>query len=402
MIAGFPLKKSIKQHIIGECYNVKLIDALAENSDLDITVLANRLNGEKQYTYKSAKIRRLWSPGNLNPFKLFEEIIKLKPDIVHMQYAGVHLGKGIRVINLLLLMSFLRIARYPLLMTIHDIIPLNRVTSTFKNILGDQNLMKRFIYDLGYRLTTTFIGKIASKIIVLDEGTKRWSIEHYGYPKNKIKLIPHGMHDAPIRITPKEAKKALKICEQYNVLLSFGKIHPRKGIEYAIRAMPYVLKKHPNTILLIAGSYERMWEKEGKSYLFSLTKLVKSLEVEDHVLFWIRFFGEEIPIIFSAADIVILPYVMPYGGSGIVKLAATYKKPVITTYSISRKKEIIDGISGVLLLSLDEKILAQRINTLLKDKSLLRRMGERLYEKNIIFSGWEKVARETLECYVSI
>ena len=104
--------------------------------------------------------------------------------------------------------------------------------------------------------------------------------------------------------------------------------------------------------------------------------------MEKNTIFEIKFFGEEIPLIFRAADILLLPYVVPYGASGVIKLAATYKIPVITPYSISREGEIIDGISGVLISSFDEKNLAQKINQLLDNKSSLVKMGERFYKEN--------------------
>jgi len=401
MLVPFPSESEIEQKMIGNCYPINLIDALIkECDDLDMTVFADRCNEEEQQIYKDVKIKRLYRVGKLNPFKLFKEIAKLRPDFVHIQYVlGAKFGKGLYLISPFLLMLFLRIARYPLLITIHNIIPLDKLSSTFKGMFREKNPVAPFIYDLGYRLVTTFMGKIASKIIVLDEGTKRWGIEQYGYSKNKIKLIPHGMLDASGNIAVEEAKKALNINKKWNVLLFFGGIHPRKGIEYAIKALPYVLKKHPNTKLLIAGSHSGTWEKEIRSYLFSLKKMTKSLGMENHTLFEIKFFGEEIPIIFNAADVIVLPYVVPYGASGVIKLAATYKRPVITAYSVSREGEITDGISGVLLPSLNEKILAQKINQLLEDKSLSLDMGERFYEKNISSSEWRKVAEETLEYY---
>jgi len=402
MLIPFPFDlNNIEQSRIGNGYPINLIDALIkECDDLDMTVFADKCNGKEQQTYKNVKIKRVWRPGKLNPFSLFKETIKLRPDLIHIQYVlGATFGKGPYLISPFLLMLFLRLARYPLLITIHNIIPLNKLTSTFKEMFREKNPVEPLIYDLGYRLGTTFMGKIASKIIVLDEGTKKWAIEQYGYSKNKIKLIPHGMLDASEGITVEEAKKALNINEKWNVLLFFGKIHPRKGIKYAIKALPYVLKKHPNTELLIAGSYSGTWEKESRSYLLSLKKMTKSLGIENHTFFEIKFLGEEIPIIFNAADIVVLPYVVPYGASGVIKLAAAYKRPVITAYSISREGEITDGISGVLLPSLDEKILAQKINQLLEDKSLSLKMGERFYERNISSSEWRKVAEETLEYY---
>jgi len=400
MLAPFPLENKIEQNRIGNGYIINLVDALIEEcNDLDMTIFSNIYNKEEQQTYKNVKIKRLWRLGKFNPFSLFKELVKLRPDFIHIQYVlGVKFGKGLYLISPFLLMLFLRIARYSLLITIHNIIPLNKLSYTFKEMFKEHPVAS-FIYDFGYRLATTFMGKVASKIIVLDEGTKRWAIEQYGYSKNKIKLIPHGMLNASGDITVKQRKKALDINEKWNLLLFFGRIHPRKGIEYAIKALPYVLKKHPNTKLLIAGSYSGTWEKEGKSYLFSLEKMTNSLGIKNHTLFEIKYLGEEIPLIFSATDIVVLPYVVPFGASGVIKLAASYKKPVITTYSISREGEINDGISGVLLPSLDEKILAQKINQLLKDKPLSRKMGERFYERNISSSEWTKVAEETLECY---
>ncbi|MCK5610409.1 glycosyltransferase [Candidatus Pacearchaeota archaeon] len=401
MLTPFPLENEIKQHKIGNGYPINLIDELIkESDDFGITILADKKNGNKEEKYNKVRIKRIWRLGKLNPFELFKETIKLRPNFFHIQYVlGAKYGKGLHLISPFVLMLLLRIARRPLIITIHDIIPMNKITSTFKKMFKEKNSILCFIYDIGYRITTMYMGKIASKIIVLDEGTKKWAIDQYGYSKNKIKLIPHGMLNSSDIITLNEAKKALNINEKWKVLLFFGKIHPRKGIEYAIKALSYVLKSHPKTKLLIAGSYSKMWAKEVRSYIKDLKKMVKNLGLENHVSFNIKYFGEEIPIIFGAADIVVLPYVVPYGASGVLKLAATYNKPVITTCSLSRKGEITNGISGILLSSLDEKIFAQKINQLFDDKPLSQKIGERFYEQNIITSKWKKVAKETIDFY---
>ena len=247
-----------------------------------------------------------------------------------------------------------------------------------------------------------FMGKIASKIIILDLGTKKWTVEQYGYSENKITIIPHGMLKDPGVSELRQNEFSIKILRNWNYLLFFGKIHPRKGIEYAVKALPYVLEKYPNTKLIIAGNYSGSWQEESMSYLMSLKKLAKDLGVENNIHFEIKFLGEEIPIIFEAADVIVLPYVVPFGASGVIKLAATYKKPVIAPNSLSRKGEITDGISGYLLSSLDEKLLAQRINGLLEDKLLIQKMGKRFYDENYESSVWNEVAKRTLECYKTI
>lgn len=403
MLVPFPLKNKIEEHRLGNSYTVGLVDALIEESkNLNITIFANIYNEEKKQKYKNVKIKRIWKRGTLNPFILLHETIKLKPDIMHMQYVlGAKYGKNLYFFNPFIFMLFLRIARYPLVITIHDVIPSNDLSNTFKKMFKKYQRIS-FLYSLGYRFITMFMAKIASKIIILDEGTKKWTIEQYGYSENKIIMIPHGMHKNAKITSLTQEKKALKIFENWNCLLFFGKIHPRKGIEIAIKALPYVLQNHPKTKLLIAGDYSGSWKGESKSYLHSLKKLTNSLGVESHTSFEIKFFGKEIPIIFETADIIVLPYVVPFGASGVIKLAATYKKPVITPNSLSRKGEIDNGISGYLLPSLDETLYAQKINKLLDDKSLSLAMGERFYEENYESSDWNKVAKKTLECYETI
>lgn len=400
MLLPFPVENQIEEHRIGNSYVVNLVDALIEEGqDLDMTIFANVADADIHETYRNVKIKRLWQLGKLNPFLLFKETVKLRPDFVHVQYVlGTKFGKGLYLINPFLFMLFLKIARIPLLLTIHDIIPANKLSYVFNEMFKNTPL-KSFFYSTTYRLATAFMGKMASRIIVLDEGTKKFSVEQYGHKKSKMTLIPHGMLNSSESITSQEAKKALNINRDCSVLLFFGRIHPRKGIEYAIKALPYVLKKNPNTKLLIAGSYSGSWKKESESYLFSLKEMAKSLDVKKHVVFETRFLGKEIPTLFGASDIVLLPYSVPYGASGVLKLVATHKKTLITPNSLAREGEITDGISGVLLPSLEEKILAQKINQLLEDKSSLMKMGERFYKENLDSSEWRKVAKATFEVY---
>ncbi|MEJ2271293.1 MAG: glycosyltransferase [Candidatus Bathyarchaeota archaeon] len=400
MLGPFPLIEKIRENRLGNSYGVGLVDGFAEESnDLNLTIFANKYGKEENQKYQNVEINRIWKRGKLNPFILFKEIARLKPDIVHVQYVlGAKYGKGLYTLNPFIFMFFLKVAQFPLLITLHDVIPTQELSGTFKKMFKKFQKIS-FVYSLGYRFATMFMGKIASRIIILDQGTKKWTIEQYGFSQNKITIIPHGMLKDPEISELRQNEETIKILKDWNYLLFFGKIHPRKGIEYAVKALPYVLEKHPKTKLLIAGNYSGSWQEESKSYLASLKKLAKDLSIENHIHFEIKFLGEEIPIIFEAADVIVLPYVVPFGASGVIKLAATYKKPVIAPYSLSREGEITNGISGYLLARLDEKILAQRINELLENKSLSKTMGQQFYEENRKSSVWTEVAKRTLEVY---
>lgn len=74
----------------------------------------------------------------------------------------------------------------------------------------------------------------------------------YGIPEEKIKIVPHGIH--PVSYSPSaKAKKILKL-EGKTILSTFGMLGPGKGIEYAIEALPNVVKDHPKVTYLIIGA----------------------------------------------------------------------------------------------------------------------------------------------------
>lgn len=60
------------------------------------------------------------------------------------------------------------------------------------------------------------------------------------------------------------------------LLLSVARIEPDKGIQNIARALPLLLQKIKNVKLMIVG--------DG-SYLNEIKKLVKELDLEDHVIF---------------------------------------------------------------------------------------------------------------------
>ena len=134
MLGPFPLMDKIRENRLGNSYGVGLVDGFAEESnDLDLTIFANQYGEEKNQKYQNVKINRIWKRGKLNPFVLFKETVRLKPDIVHVQYVlGAKYGKGLYTLNPFIFMLFLKVAQFPLLITLHDVIPSHELSNTFK------------------------------------------------------------------------------------------------------------------------------------------------------------------------------------------------------------------------------------------------------------------------------
>ncbi len=126
----------------------------------------------------------------------------------------------------------------------------------------------------------------------MSEKGKKFLIEIYNTPEEKIEIIPHGVPDVPF-IDPAFYKDELEVAGK-KVLLTFGLISPNKGIENVINALPKIVEKHPDVVYMIVGAtHPNIKRKEGESYRLFLNKLIQENKVENYVLFYNRFVTEE-------------------------------------------------------------------------------------------------------------
>ena len=91
-----------------------------------------------------------------------------------------------------------------------------------------------------------------SRIVVMARKGAEILRDTYKVPDSAIDIIPHGIPDVPF-LGAETFKQTFGV-EGKSVLLTFGLLGPGKGIEYAIRAMPGILKRHPQTVYLVLGA----------------------------------------------------------------------------------------------------------------------------------------------------
>jgi len=131
-----------------------------------------------------------------------------------------------------------------------------------------------------------------------------------------------GAVEAQHSVSPAEARRQLGLDPSTPVALFFGFVREYKGLRYLLEAMPQVLAR-TEMHLLVAGEF---WEgKEECQEIIDRFDLGNSVTVVDR---YIR--NEEISVFFSAADVVVLPYV-GVTQSAVVPLAYAFDRPVITT-----------------------------------------------------------------------
>jgi glycosyltransferase involved in cell wall biosynthesis len=143
-----------------------------------------------------------------------------------------------------------------------------------------------------------------------------------------------------------------KLGVQGEVILFFGFIRPYKGLQHLLQAMSLVLT-HRQVILLVVGEF---WAgKEAYAQQIQALKIGHAVKVVDQYVP-----NEEVGLYFSAADLVVLPYVSGTG-SGIVQIAYGLDKPVVATRVGSLPEVVDDSRTGYLVNPGDPCALADAI-----------------------------------------
>lgn len=156
------------------------------------------------------------------------------------------------------------------------------------------------------------------------------------------------------------------------VIVSIGRLVPRKGSDQLIKAMPEVLKQFPKCKLLLVGT---------GNYKKRLEKLVHNLKVQDSVIFTGRVAHELLPAYYRLGDIFAAPCRSRYGGLEVEGLGIVYLEasacgvPVIAGKSGGAPDAVLDGKTGILVNGRDHLEISGALIKLLADEKLRDQMG---------------------------
>jgi glycosyltransferase involved in cell wall biosynthesis len=141
-----------------------------------------------------------------------------------------------------------------------------------------------------------------------------------GVPEDRIVVIPHGSKALAER-DPAASRAALGIPPNAKVVVFFGFIWLGKGIDFLLSVFQQVARQVPEAFLLVAGhTRHNIWA----SYVKYLKMRAALLGISRRSRFWGEYVSEEmVPTIYSAADLVALPYRQDYSSvSGVVHQTA--------------------------------------------------------------------------------
>lgn len=200
--------------------------------------------------------------------------------------------------------------------------------------VGLRYAFKRWIENLVYRR--------AARAIVLSEAFAEVLATRYGYPREKIRIIPGGI-DAPrfaVAATREEARKRLNWPTGRPTIVAVRRLVPRMGLENLIAAINIVRRDVPDVVVMIAG--RGLLQAE-------LTRQIEELGLENTVSLIGFVSDEDLPYVYRAADLSIVPTVALEGFGLIAAESLAAGTPCLVS-PIGGLPEVVSALSADLVL----------------------------------------------------
>jgi len=221
--------------------------------------------------------------------------------------------------------------------------------------------------------------KFADKVITVTQTCKERLIAR-GVSEEKITLVLNTPNDDIFKY---QSDRKYDIINQNARLIYHGTIAYRFGIHIAINAMPIILKKIPDSKLIIYGQYDADYKSILEDQINSL-KLNKSVQLNGIIS------RESIPAILNTSDIGIVPYLnTDYMNLALPTKAFEYIAtglPVVASMLNDLSKTFSsDSISY--FEDNNPQLFAEKVIQLCLDPGKRKKQVEKAYEEMKLISG---------------
>jgi phosphatidylinositol alpha-1,6-mannosyltransferase len=229
--------------------------------------------------------------------------------------------------------------------------------------------------------------KAAKHIIVNSNFTKN-EVLGVGISEAKITIVNPCPNFQKMIINESERQSVKNELDLHHkkILLSVGRLIPRKGFDKVIEALPQVIKQIPNLVYLIVG--------KGPDRV-RLEKLAEKLNVLSNITIVEDVPDSNLPVYYDLANIFIMTSRIEnktdVEGFGIVYLEANLLgKPVIAGKSGGVEDAVIDNQTGILVNPNDVNAIAIAIIKLFTDQNLANTLGVQGKERVLNEFCWSK------------
>jgi len=236
----------------------------------------------------------------------------------------------------------------PVIVTVHDIIPYIVRNDPKLNTLG--HIVDRGFYHQAIRWLDR-----ADALVAVSEYTKSTLIEYLQIPAEKIHVVYNSVdlqRFRPLNV-PDEFRQKYQLPADQPYILYVGSEDPRKNLPTLLRAFTRVKQQFPKIKLIKAGTGHFPARRR------ELVELTQQLKIDQDVLFLDTVPEADLPLLYNAADLVVMPSL--YEGFGYPVIEALACGKPVTCANTSSLKELA-AIGGCLTFDpLDEDDMADKL-----------------------------------------
>jgi D-inositol-3-phosphate glycosyltransferase len=230
----------------------------------------------------------------------------------------------------------------------------------------------------------------ADRIIASTSEERLQIIRHCGATPGQVQVIPCGVDLK--RFVPHErqlARERLGLKRHQPVLLFVGRLDPFKGPDLLLKAA--AMMKKQAQVVIVGG------ETTGDKEVEQLRDLAMQLKISKRVLFLGARPQQELPMLYSAADVTVIPsYHESFGLAAVESLACG--TPVVATRTGGLTSIVCHDETGYLVPRCPG-FFAERLDTLLQNPDLLEQMRMAARPSVLQFS-WKYVASQVRDVYL--
>ena len=349
-------------------------------------------NNENFKVVKNQKfVRRIWKFNNYVR-SIYKFTKKEKPDIIHFNFELRDFGLLKSGITIPLLLFLIRSIKTKIIFTLHSIYVVKEKGKW--TLFEHQDVpLPRPILKILIKLFIKSVCKLSDRIIIYNKSAKNGLVEYFNIPEDKIDVTYLAVEKKHYSQDSLKRKKFEEKFKNKKIILCFGNISPRKGLDTSIMAMKRVVKKHPNYILVISG----ISTSYNKDFELDLRKLPKTINLEKNVVFTGFLEDEEVDTIFDLADMALYVYKPAAIGTLSLHHAIQHHTPIIAS-NTDTFKEILEENDAMLIEPDNEFLLSNTILQLIENDELRKKLRNRMENLSSKYS-WEKTVEDYVNSY---
>lgn len=233
----------------------------------------------------------------------------------------------------------------------------------------------------------------AWRVIVCSRYMVQELVDFFSVPMDKIDIIPNGVDSLPLQNCDPAQVTALR--QRYaptgqRLLFYVGRITPEKGLQTLLEAMPYILVKHPDVRLLIAGKNSEKMQAQ-----------VDDLGIQHQVSLLGFISDEERNCLYQTVDAAIFPSL--YEPFGIVALEAMAANCPVIASGVGGLADVVEHMqNGLTILPNDPRSIAWAVDRLVEDGQRVKQWRQRARRQIQERYGWPTIAAQTAQLYARI